>query len=126
MSAIPNAPRVLIVEDEYFIAQDLAEALQEAGAMVVGPAAHYDEALAAIANDGCDAAVIDLNLAGEADFRVADELARRGVPFVFATGYDAGIVPESHQQVQRFEKPYDTAEVVQCVGRMLDERGLGP
>ena len=114
--------RILIVEDEYLIAHDVAERLTLCGAEVVGPAADIDDALAAIRENVVDAAVLDLNLAGRTDFRVADELLRRNLPFVFATGYDASIIPARLQHVERFEKPYDTAALAEFISGLLASR----
>lgn len=98
--------RILLVEDEYFIAQDMARAMAEAGAVVVGPAATVAEALRLIAASGAlDAAVLDINLQGEMVFPVADALTTRGVPFVFATGYDRESIPERFSRRIRCEKP---------------------
>jgi DNA-binding response OmpR family regulator len=78
--------RVLIVEDEYFIAHDLEQALKSHGATVVGPIAGLAEAEDQIANDGFDVAVIDLNLRGQLAYSLGDELMRRHIPFFFVTG----------------------------------------
>lgn len=108
--------RVLIVEDEYFLADDLAEALRARGAQVVGPIADLAEALSQVRRDGFDFAVIDINLRNEKAFPIADELTRRGIPFGFATGYDLDVIPERYRKLRRWEKPYDlqniTSEVV--------------
>lgn len=108
--------RVLIVEDEYFLADDLAEALRARGAQVVGPIADLAEALSQVRRDGFDFAVIDINLRDEKAFPIADELTRQGIPFGFATGYDLDVIPERYRKLRRWEKPYDlqniTSEVV--------------
>lgn len=104
--------RVLVVEDEYFIANDMAAALEEYGAEVVGPSASVDDALHLIENCGpLDGAIIDINLHGELAFPVARALSLRHVPFVFATGYDALVIPEPFQNILRCEKPVDFAKV---------------
>jgi DNA-binding response OmpR family regulator len=104
--------RILVLEDEYFLADDLAEALRSAGAEVIGPAAGADEAMAMIAAAAPDLAVLDINIKGEMSFVVADELARRGLPFVFATGYDPRSIPERHAGRLLWQKPFDIAELV--------------
>lgn len=115
--------RVLVAEDEYFIAEELRGELQAAGADVLGPVPSVAQALALAASEpGIDAAVLDLNLRGERAFPVADALAARGVPFLFATGYDQLQVPERFARVPRCEKPVDIALVVAAVGRMLRAR----
>jgi DNA-binding response OmpR family regulator len=73
-----DGKRVLIVEDEYMIARDLALALEDAGAEVVGPAGTIQDALELIEdNDGIDGAVLDVNLHGERIYPVADLLSQK-------------------------------------------------
>ena len=104
-------PRVLIVEDEYFIADDLAQALEQQGVEVLGPEGDAGEALALIAREHVDRAVLDINLHGEMVFEVARELRSRGIPFVFATGYAANVVPHGLADVPRWEKPFDAIDL---------------
>lgn len=99
--------RVLVVEDEYYLADDLARALRARGADVVGPVPSLERALAAASSESIDFAVLDLNLKGDHGFPVADALAERNVPFVFATGYDDTVIPDRHRDVKRWEKPFD-------------------
>src|SRR3712207_9567412 len=84
--------RVLIVEDEYFLADDMAKALEQLGAHVVGPVPTTDKALALLADEPVDAAILDINPKGQMVFPVADALREEGVPLVFATGSDPGAV----------------------------------
>ena len=104
--------RILVVEDEYFLAQDMIQGLRAEGAEVVGPAGAVCDALDLIgATARIDAAVLDLNLRGELAYPVADALTERGVPFVFTTGYDQSYIPERYNGVARFEKPVRMADV---------------
>src|ERR671910_940460 len=82
-----------------FISDDMARALQKLGAEVVGPVPTRDKALALVEAGRVDAAVLDINLRGQTVFPVADALRERGVPFVFATGYDPSTVPAEYQDV---------------------------
>jgi len=108
--------RILVVEDEYVIAVDLAASLEDLGVAVVGPVRSVAEALALIEREATlDAAVLDVNLGAEKVFPVARSLQARGVPFVFATGYDHWIIPSAFEKVPRFEKPVDTAELVRAL-----------
>jgi CheY-like chemotaxis protein len=108
--------RVLIVEDEYFVADDIARALEKLGAVVVGPLASRDEALALFASQTpIDVAVLGINLRGEAIYPLADALRRRGVPFVFTTGYAEASVPEAYRSIQRWEKPFDADKLVEAL-----------
>jgi len=114
---------ILVVEDEYLLAADLAQTLEELGAVVVGPAATVERALALVeAEDRLDGAVLDLNLGGERAYPVADALVARGVPFVFVTGYDDGVVPAAHVQAPRCEKPFDPAVLARTLSGCIDRR----
>lgn len=109
---------VLVAEDEFFVAEDLAYALEQRGATVVGPAADLARALALIEQTPqLGAAVLDINLKGEMVFPVADALRERRVPFVFATGYDGTVMPERFAAMIRCEKPVDPDEVARALMR---------
>jgi CheY-like chemotaxis protein len=100
--------RVLVVEDEYFVADDIARALHQLGADVIGPFASRDEALASFVTDGdVDVAVLDINVRGETIYPLVEALRERGVPFVFATGYAEGSLPPAYRNSPRWEKPFD-------------------
>ncbi|WOH60231.1 hypothetical protein [Bradyrhizobium sp. BWC-3-1] len=99
---------VLVVEDEYMIAVDLARALEDLGATVIGPAASLADALALVAGESAlDFAILAVNLGVEKVFQVADDLRARGVPFIFATGYDQWLIPSAYADAPRFDKPVD-------------------
>lgn len=105
--------KVLVVEDDYMIAELLAEALRAYGMEVIGPAASVEKALALIsATPGIDVALVDVNLRGTMSFPVADALRTRGVALAFTTGYDDDNLPERYAQVARFQKPVNPVEVV--------------
>jgi CheY-like chemotaxis protein len=96
--------RVLVVEDHIIIAMDLAHELTSEGAKVVGPVATAAAALDVIGSTDLDGGILDIKLSDRSAFPVADALADRDIPFVFATGYDIG-VPARHANVRRLEKP---------------------
>ncbi len=81
------AQRVLIVEDEFFIALDIGQQLADAGFEVVGPAPSVSKALNLVAEQGCDVAVLDVNLGGETSEPVAQKLRQSDKPFVVLSGY---------------------------------------
>src|SRR6185503_16413841 len=109
---MPKGKHILLVEDEYFIVQDMARTFSAAGAIVVGPAASVAESLRLLAaTPVLDAAVLDINLQGEMVFPVADALANRHVPFVFATGYDDEAIPARFAAVARYEKPVNPEQI---------------
>jgi CheY-like chemotaxis protein len=108
--------RILLVEDDYFIADDLVAALEARGAEVVGPAASLSHAMTLIENAGrLDGAVLDINLQGESVYPLADALQERSVPFVFATGYDAQTIPARYAHVSVCEKPFGSEQITKAM-----------
>lgn len=98
--------RVLLVEDEYLLADEMAREFEEGGAEVAGPVPTVERAMMVLSQGTpIDAAVLDINLRGAMVFRVAECLMTQGVPFVFATGYDGSIIPPEFDHIPRCEKP---------------------
>ncbi len=119
LGAILAGRRVLVVEDDFYLASDAARALRAAGAEVVGPLPRSAPALEALARNGIHAAVVDINLGDGPSFELADALKRHGVPFVFVTGYDEVLIPERLANVTTLLKPADMRAVVQAVAALL-------
>ena len=110
--------RVLIVEDAVLLALELETGLAEAGAEVVGPAYELEEAMSLLERP-IDAAVLDANLNGRSVMPVAEALAKRKVPFVFATGYgETGGAPGGFD-APVIRKPYDVTQVAAAVAELL-------
>lgn len=98
--------RVMIVEDEYLLARQLARSLGREGAEVVACVASVPAALAAVADGAViDVAILDVNLGGEKVYPVATELARRGIRFVFLSGYDLKDRDQGFAAVPHLSKP---------------------
>lgn len=116
------ALNVLVVEDEYFIAREIVKALEDVGLEVVGPAGTIGEARQMLAAMKPDCAILDINLHGEMIFSFADELTEESVPFVFATGYDALVVPERYRDIPRWEKPFDPQALSAALLLRMDRR----
>jgi DNA-binding response OmpR family regulator len=107
---------VLVVEDEFIIADEIAYSLQKAGAHVLGPVGGVADALRLIETaPRIDAALVDLNLHGEMAFPVADALCERAVPMAFASGYDGGMIPSRYASVARYQKPFDMLQAVNAL-----------
>ena len=124
--------RILLVEDEPLVALDVEEALRSLGCQVIGPAATLAEAmrLAEGAVPLPDAAVLDVNLGGQAAFPVADLLVRQNVPVVFATGYSelpGGWTSDGGQgRTALLRKPVDRSALAAALARLiLAGRGEG-
>ena len=112
--------RILIVEDEYLLADDLARAFCKVGAVVVGPVASVRAALALIASGpGLHGAILDVNLGGETVYPVADALSAEGVPYIFATGYDVADLLPNYQNVPRCAKPVNITALIPILSRTV-------
>jgi DNA-binding response OmpR family regulator len=113
--------KILIVEDELFIAMLLEEALQDEGYEVIGPFSSASQALEKIEEEMPNAAVLDVNIRGGTSFAVADVLEREDRPFLFLTGYGKGEVPDRYNCHRCLTKPVSprelVAEVAQLFGR---------
>jgi DNA-binding LytR/AlgR family response regulator len=108
--------RILVIEDDYFIARDMAKHLKESGAEIVGPVGTIEDALDIIgAAEPLDGAILDINLGGELAFPVADALRQRRVAFVFVTGYDDAIIPARYSAVRRCEKPVEASKIASAL-----------
>jgi len=98
--------RILVVEDEPFIAMGLEQLLPRLGYKVVSVASHLRDAVTKAEAGGFDLAVLDVNLAGELSYRVADILLAKGVPFIFCTAY-ADVAFGRYVHVPVLQKPFD-------------------
>ena len=113
--------RVFIVEDEALILDTLQDMLEGLGCHVVESALRVDEALAKLAALDFDVAVLDVNVAGHRIDPVADLLAERGMPFLFASGYGRGSLPVAHQGRVLLTKPYRKADLKAALHSILPE-----
>ncbi len=102
-----SGKRVLLVEDEALVAMMIQDWLTEAGHSVIGPISRASEALQAAAEAEYDAAILDINLGDGMAYPVADIVAKRGVPFVFVTGYEADTIDERFSHVPILQKPIE-------------------
>jgi two-component sensor histidine kinase/CheY-like chemotaxis protein len=109
--------RLLIVEDALLLALELEAGLEEAGATIVGSAADVGEAMALV-DRPLDAAVLDANLNGASVMPVAEALAARGVPFVFATGYGDSRFNIAGFDAPVIRKPYDVTQVAAALAEV--------
>jgi len=113
-----DGKRVLLVEDEYYIADDLRRILEGVGARVVGPLSTLAKAHEALDDARFDCAVIDLNLHGESALPIADRLSDSGKSFAIATAYGSGSIPDRFKDVPRVEKPFDPRALLKLVGQL--------
>jgi CheY-like chemotaxis protein len=112
---------ILLVEDDFFIADEMAASLEAASARIVGPANSVAIALRLLneAESAPDLAVLDINLDGTKVYPLADELLQRGIPFLFTTGYDAELIPGRFASVVRCQKPVSSPELIKDIKMSL-------
>jgi CheY-like chemotaxis protein len=118
----PRGLRVLIVEDEMLVAMDIAGLLQDIGCRVIGPAGTLAAALPLAREEELDAAILDVNLENKGVEPVAAELARRNVPFVFATGYVREDLPPRFRDRPVLEKPFTREDIEAAIWAMCGGR----
>jgi PAS domain S-box-containing protein len=105
--ATKGAARVMVVEDEAVIGMMMKDMLSDIGLTVSGPFSTLAEASHAATHQEVDFAILDVNLAGEWVYPVADVLTQRGVPFIFVTGYGPDGIDSRFAHVPMFEKPIE-------------------
>ena len=111
--------RALVVEDEIMVAMYVEDLLTELGIEVSAIATNLDQALTLARGGGFDFAVLDVNLAGQLSFPVADLLRERGIPFLFASGYGSKGVQGDYRSAIRLQKPFVGRDLAQAIERLV-------
>ena len=114
--------RILIVEDESLLSLLLEDMLTELGCEVMGAASSVAEAIEAVGKVSVDVAILDIKLGGEKSFPVAEALAARGIPFVFATGYGDGQVDDRWADRHVLQKPFGQEQLAEALTSALDPK----
>ena len=118
---------ILVVEDEMLVLMEIQDMLADHGCEIVVAAATIEQAIALIAAQHFDAALLDLNLNGVRSYPVADALAARGVPFAFATGYGGSGLRDGDRERPLLVKPFGSASLeTMLVGLLSDRREASP
>ena len=104
--------RILVAEDEFLVGVQLEKDLIGADYAVVGPFAKLSTAMEASRRETFDLAILDINLAGEMVYPLADELRARGLPFILLSGYVASGLPERFRDAPQIAKPHDPASLL--------------
>ena len=116
-------PSVLIVEDEWLIAEDFGDVLHRAGFDVVGPANTAAEANVLIDREEIAAALLDVNLPDGTSFLLADRLKQLGVPYAYITGYNESDLPDRVKGHLLLSKPVADADLPRTVTKLLGRNG---
>lgn len=121
MSSPKEPGKILVVEDEWLIALDIAMLVEEFGHVVIGPVRNVQDALALIEADGIDAAILDISLGPEKSYPVARTLDEKGVPVVFLTAYSRSDIPGEYGKFDLLQKPLAPTALKSQLRRMLDK-----
>jgi len=110
-----DALDVLVIEDDYYIADDMRQWLEDAGAHVVGPYPDVRTAFEALKQHHADCAVVDVNLGQGPSFDPARDLLARGISVVLVTGYDAKVIPTELSHLPCLHKPTESHKIIKAV-----------
>jgi DNA-binding response OmpR family regulator len=111
--------RVLVIEDEYFIADEIREFLADQGAEILGPVADMENGLHLLEQGIVHCAVLDINLGGQSVFPLARALRAREVPWIYVTGYELPRIPEGLQGEAYLEKPVNKMALIRALERLV-------
>src|SRR5690606_12962873 len=117
-----DARRILVVEDEVLISMLLEDMLADLGYEVAATASRVDEALTLARTAEIHAAILDVNLNSEDVFPVADILAGRSIPFVFATGYGERALPVAYKERPTLQKPFEQSALGRQIAQLIGVR----
>lgn len=110
--------RVLLVEDEILVAMLIEDMIDTMGLDHVATANRLEQGIALASELDIDCAILDVNLAGARSFPIADVLKKRGIPFVFATGYGRDGIAEPHSDVPVLGKPLRLQDLRDAIERL--------
>ena len=108
---------IMLVEDEAIVALAVNDALTDMGFSVVGPFSRISDACRALRDNQVDAAILDINLAGETVYSLAEMLTSRKIPFVFATGYGAESIEARFEHIAVLQKPIEKEMLIRVFVR---------
>jgi CheY-like chemotaxis protein len=109
--------RVLVVEDQYLVAEEMRRMVMGLGGEVVGPVARAAPALELLAEEPIDLALLDINLGPDDVYPLATELLRRDAIFFFVTGCEPWVIPEEFREVPRLDKPLTSKTLADAIQR---------
>ena len=114
-----DGKRVLIVEDEMLIALLIEDFLTDIGCRTVATCGSVQSALDAVRTQIFDLAILDVNLAGEMAYPVAELLAERNIPFLLLSGYGTEAIPLDHPEWKVCAKPFKGEELVKMLAVLV-------
>ena len=120
ITSLLNGRRVLVVEDQYHVAMDMRRLVLQLGGEVIGPARDVAAADALLADGAApDIAILDVNIDGARVYPLADTLRERGVPFLFATGYDTWVLDPRFRNAPHVIKPVSAPALIAALNTLI-------
>ena len=119
MTEPTKVPRILVVEDEYLIRMLLEDMLGDLGYEIAGAVGTIAEASNLAETGSFDLAILDVNVDGKEIYPVAAILAKRGLPFVFVSGYGEGSLAEPYRNRPSLQKPFQAEQLKTTLERLL-------
>lgn len=107
--------RILIVEDEMLVAMNIEDMLVDNGHEIAAIASRLDAGMQLAREEAIDFAMLDVNLAGDLSFPIADILEARGIPYIFATGYGRKGVRDEYGTVPVLQKPFRARDLQEAI-----------
>lgn len=126
MDDLLSGRRVLVVEDEMLLVMMIEDMLTDLGCTSLSSAATVDEALALIAAQEFDVAMLDMNLNGSDSHPVAEALAARGVAFFYVTGNTGHGLRDGYADRPMLKKPFRQEDLIALLARLQGEGPLSP
>ena len=119
-------PRILVVEDNFLMAEVICDFVRSCGLQPVGPVGSVEGGVQLAQQEDLDAAVLDINLQGRMCFPICSALAKRHVPFMFLSGYAGSpLVPSEFQAARHIEKPFAPEEFQSVLQDLVGRRVNG-
>lgn len=105
--------RILVAEDNYILADEIARNLREKGAEVIGPAATVEAALALVRDHrhAITDAVLDVDLRGAGSYPIAEAALAMQARVIFVTGFDSPAIDDRWAELPRLQKPLDMGKL---------------
>ncbi len=117
--------KVLVVEDNFLLAEVTKDLLEQNGWQVVGPVGWLASGVKIAQDEELDGAILDINLHGEFSFPIAEVLRAHGVPFMYVTGYnDVAIIPAALRTVKRLDKPVADGDLLEAAATLFRARAV--
>ncbi|MCI3945369.1 hypothetical protein BW686_05150 [Pseudomonas syringae] len=114
-----SLPKVFLVEDETMLAMLMEMMLEDLGFATAYHASTLGEGIEYARNGDYDLAILDINIIGGNSFPIAAEIAHRGIPFMFCSGYGRLGIPEAWVDQRCVAKPFSARQLDDALAELL-------